>query len=227
LWNLRLRDPANLEEAGAQLVVTIVAAAWSAIIWAGQIHVSLDLARRRSSSFRRYLDGIRHAPRLFVVGLVFQVPMSLAGLTLTLGRNALLFALPVLTIVMWLLLFRGAIWVQLVVDRKMSLAPAGVESWRATRGAGWSLAAVYFVMLLLTMPIGVLTVERPLLSVVFSLVTNPPGFVLWSVLYLALAPRGAPLASQASEMEPASLPEDLPVRGTGWSRSIGSGDDPE
>jgi len=183
---------------------------------------SIDLAAGGKPTFRALVTGVRSSPWVFVPLAVHAVLMELVEQTTHAPSTLQALALATLIPSMLVVLTRGDAWVPFIVDKRLTPIEAFRASWTATRGSVLRICAIYAVTLVFAIPAGLLTLGHPLIAHVPGLILGPMTSVLLAEVYLELVPSSiAPVADLPRRFEtrmPATPPEDLPTKGSGWTR---------
>lgn len=140
------------------LALVLVTCVWSSVPAGGQLKIAIDAARGKPAKWSPFLEGLRHAPRLFVIELPILVPIAailfipeggwfdVVGLPLILGAFLMAVAIAARTV----------LWAPLVVDAGGRLGSSLQTSWRLTRGQTWKIIAFGFVLGAPLLPVFVL-----------------------------------------------------------------------
>ena len=202
IWSLPtewLRDwltsPESSPAMSTSVLLSIASAAWSTVLFGGELLIGIDAARGARVSWARFVEGLRYAPRLFVTVLIVLVPLEVLFVTWP-GENASLPAmLPVLAaaVVLPILIARTILWAPYMVDAKTPLFEGLVSSWIVTKG---HVLRLIMLAITFTLPIVVIAL--------FELTALKAGYAATALLNLgyslavghlyALAPRLGPPA---------------------------------
>lgn len=221
LWGLPqtlLENHPAVAPLGSALVFHAVAVAWNALLWGGTTIASIELAVGGKPTIGALVRGIRFWPAIFPALLVQLVPLQI--LVRTTDASPLL-ALALGIPAMLVVLLRGLAWVPLIVDRRLGWIQAFGASWKATRGSGLRICGLWTLLSALAIPAGLLAFGRPLAAHAAGLVTGPVFSVALAEVYLALFAGRADASGEpalSETMTPAPPAEELPTKGSGWTR---------
>jgi hypothetical protein len=198
---------------------------WDSAFLGGAFLVALHVARGGSPRLSDLFRGPRFVFRVAILSLFTVLPGQLLffvrGAHLAGAETAILSA--VAATVASAILIRCSLSVQLVVDAGSGVWRAVTASWAATGGYSWRIARVYLLSLLFVIPAS-LAFRAPPAGRMISALVGPVMTLVLAHVYLLINPSVHSSNVATTDVPSAVLPvvpnDDLPVRGSGWSRAV-------
>jgi hypothetical protein len=182
-WGIQVREAAY----------NLLHSLWTAVPVGGQTLISLDIARAHTVTPRRFLEGLRFAPAIFVVGafsiLLLQVMLAPAGAgSEELSPRDLLISLAIMLLMIVPVMsacFVYALVSYPLVDRRRGLFDALRQVWEISKKSFWRYVRLSVLTGVLITPGIVLSVAESTLvaSAVFALFV-PTVQLAWAHAYL-------------------------------------------
>ena len=181
-WRLQVK------EAGYSLLHQL----WVSVPVGGQTFIGLDIARERAASPRRFLEGARFAPAIFVVGAVYTLLIQLM-LSPSFGAaeddfRALTIGLAVMLALVVPVICAGFVYALVcypLVERRRGLIDALKQVWDLLRASPWRYVRLALLSALLFAPMLAVYVATPVyVSSAFSALLYPTMQLAWAHAYL-------------------------------------------
>jgi len=198
---------------------------WGSVFRGGEFLVALNVARGGSPRISDLFRGPRFAVRVAMLSVVTILATNLAffvRLASLASAETMGFLFAAIGVA-FVVLIRGSLSDMILVDTRSSAWRALTESWSTTRGYSWRIAGVYFLLLVVVVPISV-AFRAPLAARSIGVVVFPVVILALAHIYLLTAPSLRQSGGNSDELDSGATVvgpnDDLPVRGTGWSRTV-------